>query len=90
MRTTIADTDLDIGVQETMLLVNHASARGTPAIFVIFVISQGLSSKALVLLTRMQIRVFWEHMFMDALVDGGACHGFHMSCVAVEDGVSVP
>ena len=44
-----------VGVQETVLLVNHAFARGTPAIFVIFV-SRGLSSKALVSLVRMQIR----------------------------------
>ena len=36
--------------QKTMLLVNHACARGTPAIFVIFVVSRGLSRKALVLL----------------------------------------
>ena len=41
--------------QKTVLLVNHAFARGTPAIFVIFVVSQGLSNKALVLLVRMQI-----------------------------------
>ena len=47
-----------VGVQETVLLVNHALARGTPAIFVIFVVSRGLSSKALVLLVRMQIRHF--------------------------------
>ena len=46
------------GVQETVLLVNHALARGTPAIFVIFVVSRGSSSKALVLLVRMQIRHF--------------------------------
>ena len=36
-----------IRVQETVLLVNHALARGTPAIFVIFVVSRGSSSKAL-------------------------------------------
>ena len=47
-----------IGVQETVLFVNHALARGTPAIFVIFVVSRGSSSKALVLLVRMQIRHF--------------------------------
>ena len=41
-----------------VLLVNHAFARGTPAIFVIFVVSRDLSSKALVLLVRMQIRHF--------------------------------
>ena len=46
------------GVQETVLLVNHALARGTPAIFVIFFVSRGSSSKALVLLVRMQIRHF--------------------------------
>ena len=38
-----------------MLLVNHALARG---IFVIFVVSRGSSSKALVLLVRMQIHHF--------------------------------
>ena len=44
-----------VGVQETVLLVNHTFARGgTPAIFVIFVVSRGLSSKTLVLLVRMQ------------------------------------
>ena len=47
---------ITVGVQETVLLVNHALARGTPAIFVIFVVSRGSSSKALVLLVRMQIR----------------------------------
>ena len=45
----------NVGVQETVLLVNHALARGTPAIFVV---SRGSSSKALVLLVRMQIRHF--------------------------------
>ena len=39
-------------------LVNHEFARGTPAIFVIFVVSLGLSSKALGLLVRTQIRHF--------------------------------
>ena len=38
-----------------MPLVNHAFARVTPAIFVIFVVSPGLSSKALVFLVRAQI-----------------------------------
>ena len=33
--------------QETMPLANHAFARVTPAIFVIFVVSQGLGGKAL-------------------------------------------
>ena len=47
-----------VGVQETVLLGNHARARGTPAIFVIFAVSRGSSSKALVLLVRMQIRHF--------------------------------
>ena len=41
--------------QKTVLLVNHAFARGTPAIFVIFVVSRGLRSKALVSLVRTQI-----------------------------------
>ena len=45
-------------VQETVLLVNHAFARGTLAIFVIFIGSRGLSSKTLVLLVRTQIRHF--------------------------------
>ena len=49
---------LRIRVQEAVLWVNHALARGTPAIFVIFVVSRGSSSKALVLLVRMQIRHF--------------------------------
>ena len=40
--------------------VNQAFARVTPAIFVIFVVSRGLSSKALVLLVRTQIR----HVFV--------------------------
>ena len=44
--------------QKTVPLVNHAFARGTPAIFVVFVVSRGLSSKALVLLARTQIRHF--------------------------------
>ena len=47
-----------VGVQETVFLVNHAFARGTPVIFVIFVVSRGLSSKTLVSLVRMQIRHF--------------------------------
>ena len=38
--------------QKTVPLVNHAFARGTPAIFVV---SRGLSSKTLVLLVRTQI-----------------------------------
>ena len=44
--------------QKTVPLVNHALARVTPAIFVIFVVSRGSSSKALVLPVRMQIRHF--------------------------------
>ena len=47
-----------LGVQETVLLVNHALAHGTPAIFVIFIVSRASSSKALVLLVRTQIRHF--------------------------------
>ena len=47
--------NVSFGVQETVLLVNHAFARGTPAIFVV---SRGLSSKAFVVLVRMQIRHF--------------------------------
>ena len=42
--------------QKTGPLVNHAFARVTPAIFVIFVVTQGLSSKALVVLVRTQMR----------------------------------
>ena len=41
-----------------MPLVNHAFARGTPAIFVIFVVPRGLSSKTHVSLVRAQIRHF--------------------------------
>ena len=41
-----------------MPLVNHAFARATPAIFVIFVVSRGPSAKALVLLVRTRIRHF--------------------------------
>ena len=48
----------NIREQKAVPLVNHASARGTPAIFVIFVVPRGLSSKALVLLVRTQIRRF--------------------------------
>ena len=44
--------------QKSVPLVSHAFARGTPATFVIFVASRGLSSKALVLLVRTQIRHF--------------------------------
>ena len=60
----------NIGVQETVLLVNHALARGTPAIFVIFVVSRGSSSKALVLLVRMQIRHF-RHFRQNPPFSGG-------------------
>ena len=60
--------------QETVLLANHALARGTPAIFVIFVVSQGSSSKALVLLVRMQIRHF-RHFRQKPLFLAGQKHG---------------
>ena len=63
-----------IGVQETVLLVNHALARGTPAIFVIFVVSRGSSSKALALLVRMQIRHF-RHFRQNLLFLAGQKHG---------------
>ena len=62
------------GVQETVLLVNHALARGTPDIFVIFVVSWGSSSKALVLLVRMQIRHF-RHFRQNPLFLAGQKHG---------------
>ena len=57
-------------VQETVLLVNRA----TPAIFVIFVVSQGLSSKTLVLLVRMQIRHF-RRFRQNPLFLAGQKHG---------------
>ena len=40
--------------QKTVPLVNHPFARVTPAIFVIFVVSRGLSTKTFVLLVRTQ------------------------------------
>ena len=73
-------TLLIIGVQETVLLVNHALARGTPAIFVIFVVSQGSSSKALVLLVRMQIRHF-RHFRQNRPFSGGTKARFTKSTV---------
>ena len=68
------------GVQETVLLVNHALARGTPAIFVIFVVSWGSSSKALVLLVRMQIRHF-RHFRQKPPFSGGTKARFTKSTV---------
>ena len=67
-------------VQETVLLVNHALARGTPAIFVIFVVSRGSSSKALVLLVRMQIRHF-RHFRQKPPFSGGTKARFTKSTV---------
>ena len=57
-----------------MLLVNHALARGTPAIFVV---SRGSSSKALVLLDRMQLRHFrhFRHFRQKPLFLAGQKHG---------------
>ena len=69
-----------VGVQETVLLVNHAPARGTPAIFVIFVVSRGSSSKALVLLVRMQIRHF-RHLRQKPPFSGGTKARFTKSTV---------
>ena len=69
-----------IGVQETVLLVNHALARGTPAIFVIFVVSRGSSSKALALLVRMQIRHF-RHFRQKPPFSGGTKARFTKSTV---------
>ena len=69
-----------IGVQETVLLVNHALARGTPVIFVIFVVSRGSSSKALVLLVRMQIRHF-RHFRQNPPFSGGTNERFTKSTV---------
>ena len=70
----------NFGVQETVLLVNHALARGTPAIFVIFVVSRGSSSKALVLLVRMQIRHF-RHFCQKPFFSGGTKARFTKSTV---------
>ena len=70
----------NLGVQETVLLVNHALARGTPAIFVIFVVSRGSSSKALVLLVRMQIRHF-RHFRQKPPFSGGTKARFTKSTV---------
>ena len=69
-----------VGVQETALLVNHALARGTPTIFVIFVISRGSSSKALVSLVRMQIRHF-RHFRQKPPFSGGTKARFTKSTV---------
>ena len=55
---TFFDTLAFFQEQETVPLVNHAFARVTPANFVISVLSRGLSSKALVLRVRTQIRHF--------------------------------
>ena len=71
---------LVFGVQETVLLVNHALARGTPAIFVIFVVSRGSSSKTLVLLVRMQIRHF-RHFRQKSSFSGGTRARFTKSTV---------
>ena len=70
----------NFGVQETMLLVNHALVRGTSAIFVIFVVSRGSSSKALVLLVRMQIRHF-RHFRQKPPFSGGTKARFTKSTV---------
>ena len=78
--TTPRRNDYIIGVQETVLLVNHALARGTPAIFVIFVVSRGWSSKALVLLVRMQIRHF-RHFRQKPPFSGGTKARFTKSTV---------
>ena len=69
-----------VGVQETVLFVNHALARGTPAIFVIFVVSRGSSSKALVLLVIMQIRHF-RHFRQKPPFSGGTKARFTKSTV---------
>ena len=63
-----------------MLLVNHALARGTPAVFVIFVVSRGSSSKALVLLVRIQIRHF-RHFRQKPPFSGGTKARFTKSTV---------
>ena len=51
-----------------MPLVNHAFARGTTAIFVIAVVSRGLSSKTLVLLLERKFAIFAvfvkNHLFL--------------------------
>ena len=75
--TLLEDRD-KFRVQETVLLVNHALAR--PAIFVIFVVSRGSSSKALVLLVRMQIRHF-RHFRQKPPFSGGTKARFTKSTV---------
>ena len=69
-----------LGVQETVLLVNHALARGPPAFFIIFVIARGSSNKALVLLVRMQIRHF-RHFRQKPPFSGGTKARFTKSTV---------
>ena len=59
--------------QKTVPLVNHAFVRVTPAIFVIFVVSRGSSSKALALLVRTQIRHF-RHFRQKPPLSGGSKH----------------
>ena len=72
--------------QKTVCLVNHASARVTPANFVVFVVSRWLRSKTLVLVVRTQIRplavfienplilsAFLKHAFRE--VTCGFCKG---------------
>ena len=71
---------ISFGVQEKVLLVNHALARGTPAIFVIFVVARASSSKALVLLVRMQIRHF-RHFRQKPPFSGGTKARFTKSTV---------
>ena len=61
--------------QKTVPLVNHAFARVTPTIFVIIVVSRGLSSKALVLLVRTQIRIFAPFSSQTSLFLAGQRHG---------------
>ena len=71
-----------VGVQETVLLVNHAFARGTPAIFVIFVVSRGLSSKALVLLFKMQLCHFLAVFVKNPPLFGGTKARFTKSTIS--------
>ena len=63
------------GSQKTTPLVKHAFARVTPAIFVIFVDSRGLSSKAPVLMVRTQIHHFRRFHRKPPLFGGGQRHG---------------
>ena len=80
-RAKMVENEQKLGVQETVLLVNHALARGKPAIFVIFVVSRASSSKALVLLARIQIRHFRHFRQKPPFSSGGTKARFTKSTV---------